>query len=94
MTTLANKFLNDWTSEYEKTEGAVSEPTFSNSCEYSDIKNIPFQKFDDNSIVIVYRDNTGKVNYEHFDSDEYLDEEWDMEWEVNGNSYVMQNVWL
>ncbi len=89
----AEEFLNDWVNEYENSEGEVSEPVFSNSCEYSDIKSIPFQKFDDESIVIVYRDSTGKVNYEHFDSDEFLDEEWDMEWEANNNSYAMQNVW-
>jgi hypothetical protein len=91
--TQSENFLDEWARAYEGSEGDISEPIFSNVCEYSEIKHIPFQRFEDGSIVIVYKDWTGKVYYEHFDNDEYLDEEWDIEWSVNNNTYVMQNVW-
>ena len=89
----AEQFLKKWSKDYEDSHGEISAPEFSNICEYSDVKNIPFQRFDDNSIVIVYIDWLGKIRYEAFDDDTYLDQEWDMEWSINNNDYKMLNVW-
>ena len=92
-TSLAEQFLKTWSKDYENSHGEISEPPFSNICEYSDVKSIPFQRFKDDSIVIVYADWTGKIRYEAFDNADYLDSEWSLEWSLNGNDYVMCNVW-
>ncbi len=93
MKTLAKEFLENWDKQYENSEGAINTPEFSNTCEYSDQKEIPFQIFEDGSLVIAYKDNFGRCYYEHLDNDSYLDEEWDLEWSHNNAQYAMQNVW-
>jgi len=89
--THAEQFLDNWHAEYEETMGEKCEPSFDSCrCFYSEIKSIPHQLFDDGSVVVNYRDCTGKLHYVALCSASELDNEWDMAWTCHGHSYLMQ----
>ena len=90
MTTLAEKFLNDWASEYEKTEGEVDRPNFKNiETNYTDEKEIPHYSFVDGSVIIEFGTNGNGIQWTHYDSVSELEEERDLE---EGNEYSIKNV--
>lgn len=90
MTTLADKFLNDWAKDYEDSEGGIDQPDFSNiekAC--TDEKRITHYVFDDGSVIITVDSAMNKRQWIHYESEQEMEEEWG---DYDSDNYAIVDV--